>query len=90
MELLDLALLFGAPAYIVLQIMGLIVARFEGWRIPFALPLLFSVPIVAWCLYALTQESNLWPLPFILFAPLGAGYLLVVLALRAILPHRPA
>lgn len=88
MDLLGIVLIFGAPAYIILQILSLIVARFEGWRIPFALPLVLAVPIAAWCLFALAQDSNLWPLPFILFAPFGAAYLLVVLSLRAILAQR--
>jgi hypothetical protein len=52
-------------------------------------PLLLSVPIAGWCLYALSQDSNLWPLPFILFAPLGVLYLVIVLVLRKTI-HRLA
>jgi len=86
-----LAVLGSVPAYVVLQIVALIVARFEGWRLAFAAPLVLSVPLGAWCLLALLNDSNLWPLLFILFAPFGTGYLLVVLMLRAILPlRRPA
>lgn len=88
MDLMDLAFTYGVPAYVILQFAGLVAARFEGWRLAFMLPLGLALPIAAWCLLALLQQSNLWPLPFILFAPFGAAYLAVVLILRALLPHR--
>jgi hypothetical protein len=77
-----LVLALGAPAYLVLQVWAGIAVRETGWRLMVLAPLLLSVPIAGWCLYALGQDSNLWPLPFILFAPLGVLYLGVVLVLR--------
>lgn len=90
MDIIDLALPFGTPAYLGLQIASVFIARREGWRIAFLAPLLFSVPIAAWCFFALMQESNLWPLPFVFFAPLGAAYLMIVLILRALVPMSSA
>ncbi len=87
MELFSLVIgavvMFATPGYIALQIIAVISARSEGWRAAALAPLLFSVPIAGWCLFALTQESNLWPVPFILFAPLGALYLIGLFGLRA-------
>jgi hypothetical protein len=40
---------------------------------------------VLWSPYALSQGSNLWPLVFILFAPLGTLYLAVLLSMAAIM-----
>lgn len=92
MDLVEIAFEFvvsyGAPIYLILQVAALIVARYEGWRIAFMLPLVFSVPIAGWCALALAGGSNLWPLPFLLFAPFGAAYLLVALIARAIVPQR--
>lgn len=87
MEFFSLALgalvTFATPGYMALQIVAIVSARSEGWRTAALLPLLLSVPIAVWCLFALAQDSNLWPLPFILFAPLGCLYLLGLLGLRA-------
>lgn len=77
------ALAFGTPAYLVLQVAAIATARAEGWRVAALLPLLFSAPIAVWCLFALAQDANLWPVPFVLFAPLGALYLLGYFGLRA-------
>jgi len=92
MELLfGLALMLGAPIYLVLQTACIFVAWREGWWMAFLAPLVLAVPIALWCLFALAQDSNLWPLTFILFAPFGCAYLLVVLVLRAMAPpSRPA
>ena len=74
MELFSLVLgavvMFATPGYIALQIGTVVSARSQGWRVAALVPLLFAVPIAAWCLFALVQDSNLWPLPFILFAGL--------------------
>ena len=57
--------------------------RFRGgWRIAAMVPLMGAVPTVLWSLYALSQNSNLWPLTFIFFAPAGALYLVVLALLR--------
>jgi hypothetical protein len=72
------------PAYFILQPLTLL--RLSGrWRTAAAVPLLLAIPAAAWCLYALAQESNLWPLVFILFAPIGTLYLGSILVLRLML-----
>ena len=72
------------PAYFVLQPLALL--RLSGrWRTAAAVPLILAVPAAAWCLYALAQESNLWPLVFIFFAPIGTLYLGTILILRLML-----
>lgn len=81
--LLGLAVMLSPPAYLVLQVVMPMTASTSGERLAALLPLLLSVPIALWCLYALGQESNLWPLPFIFFSPFGAGYLVVALLVRA-------
>jgi hypothetical protein len=76
-ELLGSLVMLSVPAYFVLQPLALV--RFErSWRIAAAAPLALAIPAALWSLYALTQESNLWPLVFILFAPLGTLYLLIL------------
>ncbi|MEP7240036.1 MAG: hypothetical protein ABI697_04040 [Devosia sp.] len=80
--LFGIAIMLGVPAYLLLQAAAPFLLRDAPWKVASLLPLLFAVPIILWCLYALGQDSNLWPLPFILFAPLGAAYLAVVLAAR--------
>src|SRR5262249_28318821 len=69
--------MFAAPVYLVLQ--PWIALRLKGgWRTAALVPLILAVPLLAWCAYAFTQESNLWPVPFLLFAPFGTAYLLGV------------
>ncbi len=79
---LGLALMAGTPIYLALQLVVPLQVAGTTWRVAALLPLLLSVPVAGWCLYALSQDSNLWPLPFILFAPLGALYLVALLATR--------
>lgn len=74
----------AVPAYFVLQPWALAALR-GGWRVAGSVPLLFSIPAAAWCLYALAHDSNLWPLVFILFAPLGTVYLAALMSLNMIL-----
>jgi hypothetical protein len=50
-----------------------------GWRVAALVPLVFATPAVVWSLYALSQGSNLWPLVFIFFTPLGTLYLVILL-----------
>ena len=70
----------AVPAYFVFQPWA--VMRLEGrWRIAAMAPLLVAVPAIAWSLFALSQESNLWPLVFVLFAPFGSIYLVGLLIL---------
>jgi hypothetical protein len=75
------ALVAGVPGYLVLQPWAL--RRLRGaWRIAAAVPLIGAAATICWSLYALSQDSNLWPLTFILFAPPAAFYLLIVAGLR--------
>ena len=72
------------PAYFVLQPLALL--RLSGrWRAAAAGPLVLAIPAAAWCLYAFAQDSNLWPLPFIVFAPIGTLYLGTILILPLML-----
>jgi hypothetical protein len=68
----------AGPAYFVLQPLAALRLK-RGWRLAALAPLLFAIPVALWCLYALSQGSNLWPLVFIFFAPLGTVYLVVLL-----------
>ena len=81
------ALMAGTPVYLILQVIAPLQLSRTSWRIAALLPLVVAIPVAGWCLYALGQDSNLWPLPFILFAPLGALYLVALLATRAIVRH---
>lgn len=79
--LFGFALMAGAPGYLVLQPWALI--RFRGgWRIAALVPLVGAVPTIGWSLYALSRDSNLWPLTFIFFAPVGSLYLMVLALMR--------
>lgn len=84
---LGLALMAGTPVYLILQLVAPFQLPAARWRVAALLPLLAAIPIAGWCLYALSQDSNLWPLPFILFAPLGALYLAALLATQVIVRH---
>jgi len=83
-ELLGLLVFSAVPAYFVLQPWALTALR-SGWRLAAAIPLGFAVPAAIWCLYALAQDSNLWPLVFIFFAPIGTLYLAALIYLNRIL-----
>ena len=82
--ILGLALIAGTPVYLILQIVAPVQLHPTSWRVVALLPLIVSLPVAGWCGYALSQDSNLWPLPFILFAPLGALYLVALLATRLV------
>ena len=79
--LFGLAFFAGVPGYFGLQPWTLLHFR-GGWRMAALVPLLGAVPTIFWSLYALSQDSNLWPLTFIFFAPVGSLYLAVVALLR--------
>ena len=79
--LLGLAVMAMVPAYFALQPLKLL--RFKGgWRTAAMGPLIGAAPTMVWSLYALSQGSNLWPLTFIFFAPLGSLYLIALMATR--------
>lgn len=73
-----LLVMLGAPAYCLLQI-WVPMKLSAGWRSAALAPLLLAVPLLLWCANAFADHSNLWPLPFILFGPFGAGYLALVM-----------
>jgi hypothetical protein len=73
--------MLAAPMYLVLQPVAAILLR-GGWRIAALVPLLLAIPLGLWCLAAFADQSNLWPVPFLLFAPFGTIYLVIVLLLR--------
>jgi hypothetical protein len=75
---------FGAAlAYLPLQVYT--VVRLRGvWRLVALLPVLLMVPIISLTAYALAQQSNLWPLYLIFGAPVGTGYLAVLLFIRGL------
>jgi hypothetical protein len=69
------------PAYLVLQPWAAF--RLKGvWKVAALAPLVLAIPTILWSLYALSHGSNLWPITFILFAPFGTTYLVVLLLLR--------
>jgi hypothetical protein len=76
-SIVGFAAMATVPGYLVLQ--PLMALHFTGgWRKAACVPLIGAVPTILWSLYALSQDSNLWPLTFILFAPLGFIYLVVL------------
>ena len=81
-----LAFFAGVPGYFVLQSWTLF--RFGGgWRKAALAPLLGAILTMLWSLSAPSQDSNLWPLTFIFFAPVGTLYLVVLMLLRRFAPH---
>jgi len=75
------AVMLAAPAYLVLQPFAALRLT-GGWRIAALLPVVIAAPLLLWCAYAFVDESNLWPVPFLLFAPFGTAYLGIVLLLH--------
>jgi hypothetical protein len=71
--------MLATPVYLLLQVWAPMKLH-EGWRTAALAPLLPAIPLLIWCAYAFSDESNLWPVPLILFAPFGAGYLAIVVA----------
>jgi hypothetical protein len=82
--LFDFLLMAGPPGYLVLQA-ALPPFYRGGWRKAALVPLIATVPITLWCLVAFTQESNLWPLPFLLCAPIAFAYLAGLALLNAMI-----
>lgn len=84
------AAILAVPAYFLLQL--LLPFRWSGgWRTAALLPLIATLPAIAWSLYALSRGSNLWPITVILLAPPCCLYLLALIALhRAGRPLRDA
>ena len=77
------------PLYFILQIW--FPWAFQGrWRIAAFVPLIGFVPALIISLQALSQNSNLWPIVLIFFAPLGCIYLLLLGAACMIFGRRRA
>jgi hypothetical protein len=72
--LLGLALMLSVPAYFLAQPLALLRWR-GGWRKAALAPLVLTIPALAFSLYALSRDSNLWPLTLIFAAALGSFYL---------------
>jgi hypothetical protein len=70
-----------ALAYIPLQIYLFRKWR-GGWRLAACLPLLLMVPVIVATAIALAKQSNLWPIVLIFAAPVGTGYLLLLMLVR--------
>ena len=76
--LLAALLMAAVPAYFILQPYALYRLS-GGWRMAALVPLLVTVPAAVFSGAALAHDSNLWPITFILAAPLCSLYLLVLL-----------
>jgi hypothetical protein len=84
---LGMVIMLFTPLYFILQIwsgLGLT----GRWRVAALVPLIGFVPLLIISLYALSQNSNLWPIMIIFFAPLGCIYLLAVGIARMIVRRR--
>lgn len=74
-----LSFCFGAAlGYIPLQIWAAVSCR-GGWRWAALAPLVLMVPVFGYTVYALAQESNLWPIVWLFVSPLPAAYLTIVI-----------
>ena len=71
----------SALAYIPLQIYLFRKWR-GGWRLAACLPLLLMVPVIVATAIALAKQSNLWPIVLIFAAPVGTGYLLLLMLVQ--------
>ena len=70
--------MLAAPAYFILQPWA--AAKLTGgWRKAALLPLLPATPLLLWCGYGFADQSNLSPVPFLLPAPFGTFYLVILL-----------
>ncbi|KTD58884.1 hypothetical protein [Legionella shakespearei] len=71
-------LYLSVPLYWILQITVLL--RWpEEWRKTACLPLLISIPLLVYTLYALYKQSNLWPLMMLFITPITLLILLVIM-----------
>lgn len=68
---------WSIPGYFILQI-TLFFRSHRGWRAAVALPLLGTVPLTGYTLYALLAGSNLWPVMMLFLMPFAFVYLVAV------------
>jgi hypothetical protein len=74
MTIVGSTVMLAVPAYLVLQPWAAF--HLKGpWRFAALAPLILAGPILIWCAYAFVDQSNLWPVPFLLFAPFATSYL---------------
>jgi len=78
-------LFLSVPFYPLVQAWALYRQR-GARRLLAAVPLAFMLPTYAFCLYALSQDSNLWPLPAIFLSPVAA---LLVIGMLIYFHFRP-
>jgi hypothetical protein len=78
----------SAIAYLPLQVYTGISWR-GMWRIMALVPILLMVPVFGFTAHAFAQESNLWPLLLIFAAPVGTGYLVVLMVIRRLVTPPP-
>jgi hypothetical protein len=76
LDYLDLIFL-SVPGYFVLQA-ALTFWTSRGWRIASLVPACAMVPILASTVIAFAAQSNLWPIPLILAAPVACLYLILL------------
>jgi hypothetical protein len=86
MAVIGSLVMLAAPAYFILQIWAAKTLR-GGWRGAAMVPLVLAAPLLLWCAYALANQSNLWPVPFLLFAPFGTFYLITLLLAAKVRAH---
>ena len=78
------------PAYVIIQFLALAWSS-RGTRLAAGLPLVVMVPVFAFTIVGLVQESNLWPLLMLFASPVALVYVAVAasLAWRAGKPAAP-
>lgn len=69
------------PCYVIVQVL-LVRAYSGGWRKAALAPVTVAVPTALLSLLGFMQHSMLWPVPLLVFAPLGLGYLVMLVAAR--------
>jgi hypothetical protein len=83
LDLLIMLAGWSIPGYFILQIYLFLRSR-GRWRAASALPLLGTVPLIAYTLYALMAGSNLWPLMLLFLMPFAFVYLVAVWLAKSI------
>lgn len=71
-------LYLSVPLYWILQI-RLLLKWSDGWRKLACIPLLISLPLVIYTLFALFAGSNLWPLMMLFITPVTLLMLLIIM-----------
>jgi hypothetical protein len=82
-ETIGLLIMLALPGYVVLQVWTVRAYR-GGWRLAALVPLIVTIPLLAYSAVAFAGGSNLWPLLLILAAPFACTYLAIVMATRFI------